>query len=593
MTDVDILFQEVQARSAFLKGASIGFDDDPNTPAAPAQITNAPLGTWYHRPGLDLFYRKNLAGVWEEAGSGSDTVVRGAELTLVEPVTLPVAVGGLQVPWDEEKIVNQQQVDDYLASNSATAFAHPQDALNVLPSTLASAVTIECAAGDYPVPPSSSRPPLYSGFADLVIPHFRYADRGEALDGVLVQINGPSPSAWVAVDPVLENVNFSIGPLPPNQGTAFDFTPQAANLLMGFDLLGKHVRDDTSNNLYAVQRLISDDVLEVVGRSLNPSSTLSVVEPSAVMTASAAPFMILQLGNSGRGEVQFNNWRFVSSGSGRILFQYGGNAGLNACQVDMTGVPNSTAHNNTYAFQGLERKQLGVALAMNDCAVRSNPNSRTGPVIVDYEATSLSLGRTVFSDFGGSAYLRAGLAVLTGSVFNNCGALDGVKPTNYGAGSGSRGLERITAAVSVHSVLFRQPWFGSVPFFMICNSPGVGLFWEQSQQSVFDNFIRMVLQDNAGPGVAVGDVSALPFGTAGELQVSGTGNDVGIEFRGNNSVVSFASDTTVTGTSGDVRDRDGLVTSYASVAEGTAVIDSRNNALERAVETGVPTGGPR
>jgi|GEM_PF-6186150 len=65
---------ELPRRSPHLTVEIVSYDDDPNLVGAPADLKNAPKGTWYMRETPDvIWYRKEVSG----AGGATSWVIPG------------------------------------------------------------------------------------------------------------------------------------------------------------------------------------------------------------------------------------------------------------------------------------------------------------------------------------------------------------------------------------------------------------------------------------------------------------------------------------------------------------------------------------
>lgn len=148
---------ELPRRSAFLTGAITGFDGDPNSGGAPAQLQGAPVGTWYLRETPLTVYRKLTAGAtgWVEDGSsggggGTAGVVTETAMTIPVDWNDPTAADP-----PASSFSSQQDVDDFLSAQGASSIKHIQSAYDALPLFIRHTVTLELAAGVHRPLPSA------------------------------------------------------------------------------------------------------------------------------------------------------------------------------------------------------------------------------------------------------------------------------------------------------------------------------------------------------------------------------------------------------------------------------------------------------
>lgn len=80
--------RELPRRSALLTLALTSWDDNPNLGGAPAIISGAPLGTWYHENTADVYWRKYKTS-WQIIGSGGGGG-GSSDLATTTDMTIPV-----------------------------------------------------------------------------------------------------------------------------------------------------------------------------------------------------------------------------------------------------------------------------------------------------------------------------------------------------------------------------------------------------------------------------------------------------------------------------------------------------------------------
>lgn len=145
----DFVNLELPRRSAFLTVAIAGFDGDPNSGGAPALLQGAPTGTWYLRETpVRVFYRKVNSGAtdWIEALSESEA---GVSLVTTGDMSIPVDYndGSAVDPTPGLIFANQDDVDDFLAVQGASNFKHIAAVYEAFPRFIAHDIDFTLASG--------------------------------------------------------------------------------------------------------------------------------------------------------------------------------------------------------------------------------------------------------------------------------------------------------------------------------------------------------------------------------------------------------------------------------------------------------------
>lgn len=136
--DVDILTAEVQARYPTVNTT---YDGDPNLAGNP-EITGAPLGSIYHEPGADAFWRKDGGGTWAIIGSGGSSGVIDYGQTTEGAITFTIDGAGTD-PAAPIVVLDQADADAH------GDFLTVKGALDTLPNTILHAVVLEFPDGNW------------------------------------------------------------------------------------------------------------------------------------------------------------------------------------------------------------------------------------------------------------------------------------------------------------------------------------------------------------------------------------------------------------------------------------------------------------
>lgn len=131
---------ELPRRPALMKVAAVGYDGDPNLPAAPDDLDNAPGGTLYLQETPEILWRKTADGVRWTLNEDVDSTTSTITVTIDPASTVPQ-------PPAATIFRSQAEVDDYLEANGGTAFKHLRDFMDRLPQLITRDVTVNLVAG--------------------------------------------------------------------------------------------------------------------------------------------------------------------------------------------------------------------------------------------------------------------------------------------------------------------------------------------------------------------------------------------------------------------------------------------------------------
>lgn len=586
MTDVDILIQEVQAREPFVRGSSIGYDDDPNSVSAPPALANAPLGTWYHRPTLDIFYRKNAAGTWIESGTGGGGTPTAPPVAVVQEdieVTVdPSDVNAVDLPIGVV-FQTQAQAD---AATGGNPIRLVQMALNACPLILEGGdYTINVAAGDHELDltnESNVEVPLGSTAFGL-----QMVER-LSLNAKKVRILGAPFSTWNAIDPSVDQVAGVLNNGAEGEGRIYDFSPIDPLIFQTLDPVGSFLRldgesDDSFSTALTVFRKVDD------ARILIPTSsgaaipgTVSLVRPSTRFvftnnTGTAVQFS----GSSDVYDCQNIHVTATSPDSTSSIANFGGrwewrNSIFDVSQAAATEDQFDRGAVFTANLTGTARHFLFNCIILGNAAGTFRP--------IEARAGSEPQTRfTVIYNFGAGALVRS----ITGSSeFGTC-CFNNVGNANVPPAFGDGRAPLYTAALAIEQTQFaRFLDFGGFATCYFANLPNEAIYFGKGSNgplgSGFGEDVTFV--DVAGPCIAIGDGVVADFtGGVQNWEVINCA-DVGIEFLGQNSVVITQDEMNLQADLGYCRFRDGdiaLTVADLGPIDGEGLRDAFGNAIER------------
>jgi len=543
---------ELPRRRPLLTVAIAGYDDDPNHPSAPTILKNAPVGTWYLRETPLQMYEKLTAGTdtWSEAGAGGG----GGNVVTEEDLAYPVDYtdGTAVDPPAGTIFTTQQDIDDFLAANGTSNFKHPDRAYRSLPPFPIHTVDFNIAGGVI-------RP---SGDSENGSNSWRFSGKVVIGDGRL-NFNGVSSSSYIAVvgssgSPLSVN-SFDAGSTG-NPSLTFLGTPFA-----GLNLRGRFAILDTG--LVTQIHDHDDSTLYVCNQITGTPTTCWVGRPSTIFrnsTDDVNPFTsspIFADSDAFAGIITFNDIAVEGFGANGIHFSAGNmsNFGLNRSVVDDLTVYQDFAINpNGRPFQSGTTGQF----LMNGCAYAAPFGVPGNDALFSFQGNKnlrIILLACYFGESSSATIRDVSGVLIRNTVFDECGNVDvAACDGNFMHLNGKYNEMRGDTSLRLDRSTFPN------------SLSGIG---------TVDNCI--VFRDMTGPGLTLFDQSRVDLSGVTVGLVDGGGNaDVGIELAGRHSSLKLDSATDVTGTNGDVRMADSIV-SYTDL-ETDEYVDSSLNIASKA-----------
>lgn len=147
---------ELPLRGVVFLSSALGYAGDPNDSLAPAQLSGAPAGSAYVDETAQLFWDKPTSSGWVQRGSGPkfDALLSGRPLQqTIEDLAVTIdPANGVEVDPVETWFVTQEQIDDFLAAESATAFKFIQQLVDALPGRINHDVVLTLTEDRHPGP---------------------------------------------------------------------------------------------------------------------------------------------------------------------------------------------------------------------------------------------------------------------------------------------------------------------------------------------------------------------------------------------------------------------------------------------------------
>lgn len=535
-----------------------GYDGDPNNAGAPAIIQGAPAGSWYFEESQDRFWRRDTTN-WKLEGTGSGGGSVSGLPTNTEELVLnvdPNDPSSVNVPAGTV-FTTQQEIDDFLAANGATAVKFYQNAIDSMPSVVSANIRVILAAGVHP------------DQGDPEVEAERFAATSYALilesrvffNSATLSIEGAGQADWDVVDPSYAN-------LVPDSVTGFaggrlnEFATTSPTLFDdGPDPVGYWLRDNSRTSgdarvTYGIAQVVSGSSIASIDDQQNPTD-VSVVQPSTILnTVQAGAGFVLQRASLTGYEISGINFRRPSGNFFAALVLFSGNANYSDCLFD---TQNSNGADGLFTFDATTPDAQAFVSACN--FINSGGNDR--PFFAD-ALTKVQFRLCVFRDFGNGARAIATPAVeLANTQFVRCGSASG------------SAAERAALQLFQSSAIFFD--FAALRIGFI-DCPGPGVFLQDSGVSAESEQIRFV--NLTQPLWVIGSGCMADLFRGWDAFLVENCSDVGVAFDGLNSVVEFgAVAQQLTGTAGDVRMADGDILTWQQIVDSGPYADAQGNRI--------------
>jgi len=529
-----------------------GYDGDPNDGGAPAIITGSPKGTWYLR-GDDVFWRKNAAGTWETAGTG--TISADIFYTL-EDMTFAVDFNDSNAapdPPETTKFRSQAEVNAYLSSHGATAFKHLAAVWEALPAFIGHAITINVAAGVQRPSTTAWHPTTYV---------VDWSGR-TVVDGGVIEVVGDAAARTevvaaqtiTAVQTASNDPYVQVGGSPfPTDGSIIGLQAELSNGVVGT------IHDNTADTLYLLFRIdpapvVLTDTVRVVRPSTvirNSLDDVSKVKTNGVFNVSAPVLgattyigftdLMFETMDNGDWDINASGSRFRAT---RCLFDH-------QYMFD------------TFGFRGWRSIQCSVGndlgrATLTECSFRGGA----------------SLNDSIPLSLFGRQYFGGAFATMTACYFGNCEEyiyLDNLSTiTMYNCVVDNVGRSDIAALAAYSGAVFRNQHFTSGLYSgkrttfkgNTTNKPGV---WYDKDTGAITGFTMGVwFEGFTQPCVVLNNGARLDMTSAAEgFKDGGANTGVGIQVVGGSNQLLLNAGTDVSGTAGDI-EIEGVVGSYSSI----------------------------
>ena len=534
--------RELPRRPVMLTYTITGYDGDPNAVIAPTIVSNAPAGSFYLEQTTRILWRKSAetSGSFVEVGTGE-----GVETTEDLACTVDYEDVSSVDPPIGTVFTTQSQIDQFLSDHSATAFKHLQAIWDAIPWRILHNITINLSAGVHRPQPV----PTYANvgcawfFQDKCVDH-----------RALISINGPMPSTWTAVDPLLNNLTITGYQIGTNPYLDFSGTP-----FLGFSLKGMFavlstgqvvvIHEHTDSRLYVCSYISPDPT----------GGTVKVARPAAILRNSLDDVTSVTWYDVGIGPTpqesffsifmfELNNIRFQGVASNIQLLITNGSVEVMQCELDcLTYTPNMSG---VWAWSTVQV----FFMTCSFIAASSGPDN------------AFTVQMTAFVGIYNS-FVKGwddGIGVSTQAMFD---ADESVLELNG------------PIIVADGSVIFAS-WGGKVS-----ELRGFGLYFKQGYYTPTYGDIstaptNLIFKNIASSCIRIGSNCEVDFSTS--ILSDGGGNlGCGFEFFGESSSVKLGPGVTLSGASGDAKMADSDVWSYADIVSLGPIIDDHNNIVRK------------
>ena len=377
----DEVFEELKNRAIRLDPTITGYDGDPNDGAAPPVIANARTITLYGDSSDRAWLRVTPGGNYIELANAEEVRATLRTQTAITFTVVPFDdPGGVAAP--QRTFLNQNQVDDYLTSQSATGFYDPVTCHNTLPPYVEHAIVYDLQSGEH-------RPQVASTeYA------FEFTSRSVSAAGSIT-MRGPSGASYDVVSGLsavaINSYTAADRPSVTATGTPFtglDLRGYICQLTVG-GYLG--VIGDNDDSTLTLQRDIFSDPT---------SGTLSVTEPAATLAnttngttkASNALMIVHDMGKEAFTAFDISDVRFDNKDADMGIYLNGWGF-LRRSIFDLKGTLDSGTTPDSWGFQLKDAATYIVA----DYSFRAQGTSVDGSSIASDETSTVLIYRSFFA----------------------------------------------------------------------------------------------------------------------------------------------------------------------------------------------------
>lgn len=433
-------------------------------------------------------------------------------LTVSINPTAPNAAGAASFTLD-----TQQKIDDYLSSESTTAFDSLQSFWDSLPKNIEHTITMNVAAE------------TITGLSDF---------RDKIVTATVSIVGDPDPVNWTEVHPGATVQSHQVGSLDPF------LTFPASTFPNDGSLKGESV---VTSDGYVGVIWDHDDSTLFLTSNLDPAPTNGVTtatvrtRETVLQATSGTHVLRLSTGRQGGlGQFVLTDILFDLDATTAAIEAGSGTISLTGCQFDLQ---------NSSAGGAIQQLQSNDFTTLTSCSVVGQPNPGN-----DY---AFELSGSAFQLW--NCYITGGEDGI--SVFSPVFLF--IQATVFDNASDGTGFSGVPSGINLHSADGAGIQFAQFGGFR----PGVRTQFRNFPSGVpcinFDkgSFVRsptgsVHFENNAGPIVRIGsrvslDLSIFPGGE-GFIDEGGNG-DVGFDLVGSFSELVLSTDTDITGTNGDVR----------------------------------------
>lgn len=583
MTQVDDLQDTVNAelpiRIVLLTVAQVEFDGDPNDGGAPDILKNSPDGTYYLQETPETLWRKTTVGTsWTLSEPGAAIKVSTAE-DLVFP--LDYNDGSAVDASASTVFTSQQEIDDFLTSQSATNFKHLQRLHDNLPVLVSHIATVNAAAGIHRPDPLDSA--ARAGWA---------LENKIFLESGVIIVQGESPASYTSLSGphTINTHTVNIDPKLNVLGTPFvagAFKGMYAVLSTGQTCL---IHDNDTSSVSLVNQL-SPAPTDTV-------STFSIKKPATVFRNSLDDSTdtnlhdvgFLQAGDVCLKDAVIEGWipgGGATFGTDWFIEEPPSDTSVTNERVIMDSGAYHTAHgtdpsqNNGFSATS---KVRGAIVNISDCSFLGPPKSATenlafimsvsGGCSLNGFGPAFASGTYIFGSRTGVFVGERSIISLPSSVWDSLG-------------STTNGTTFFKGVISVgKDGGFFTSWFsGKRPemrdFQRRTSNTDLSCISLEGDGAVTGSSVnRLKFTNNATSGVFVGDGGRV---VGGNFEDGGGNTQYGWVVAGPRSVVELAASDDVTGTLGDVKFED-VVGVYADLPLPTAPLNTNlGNQISKAV----------